>query len=77
MLMSQNEWVPISMGNSSCNYWRAIHALPAEYKCLINKTEQSIYRYLLGFYLTTFSAPPQILAASTVTSFNSRNENDG
>ena len=31
-----------------------------------NKTEQSIYECLLGFVLTTFSAPPQILAASTV-----------
>ena len=42
------------------------HALPAEYKCLqSNKTEQSIYECLLGFVLT-FSAPPQILAASTV-----------
>ena len=38
-----------------------------------NKTEQSIYECLLGFCLTTFSAPPQILAASTVF-FNSRNE---
>ena len=28
-----------------------------------NKTEQSIYECLLGFCLTTFSAPPQILAA--------------
>ena len=32
----------------------------------VNKTEQSIYECLLGFVLTTFSAPPQILAASTV-----------
>ena len=31
-----------------------------------HKTEQSIYECLLGFCLTTFSAPPQILAASTV-----------
>ena len=39
------------------------------------KTEQSIYECLLGFVLTTFSAPPQILAASTVFSLpNSRNE---
>ena len=28
------------------------------------KTEQSIYECLLGFCLITFSAPPQILAAS-------------
>ena len=34
---------------------------------VIIRTEQSIYRCLLGFcFLTTFSAPPQILAASTV-----------
>ena len=39
------------------------------------KTEQSIYECLLGFCLTTFSAPPQILAASTVFLLpNSRNE---
>ena len=45
-----------------------------EYKCS-NKTEQSIYECLLGSVLTTFSAPPQILAASTVFLLpNSRNE---
>ena len=38
------------------------------------KTEQSIYECLLGFCLTTFSAPPQILAASLISSANSRNE---
>ena len=38
------------------------------------KTEQSIYECLLGFCLTTFSAPPQILAASTVSSAQFRNE---
>ena len=43
------------------------HALPAEYKCLkSNKTEQSILRMFAVSVLTTFSAPPQILAASTV-----------
>ena len=40
---------------------------------LSNKTEQSIYECLLVSVLTTFSAPPQILAASTVSP-NSRNE---
>ena len=30
------------------------------------QTEQSIYECLLVSVLTTFSAPPQILAASTV-----------
>ena len=55
------------------------HALPAEYKCLkSNKTEQSIYECLLGSVLTTFSAPPQILAS--IDSFllpNSKRRNDG
>ena len=31
-------------------------------------SEQSIYECFMGFVLTTFSAPPQILAASTVSS---------
>ena len=40
-----------------------------------NKTEQSIYECLLGFcFCLTFSAPPQILAASTVLLPNFRNE---
>ena len=38
------------------------------------KPEQSIYECLLGFCLTTFSAPPQILAASTVSSAQFGNE---
>ena len=44
------------------------HALPAEYKMPKNnkKTEQSIYECLLGFCFNNISAPPQILAASTV-----------
>ena len=42
------------------------HALPAEYKCSVNKTEQSIYECLLGFCFNNIFAPPQILAASTV-----------
>ena len=41
---------------------------------LSNKTEQSIYECLLGFCLT-FSAPPQILAASdSFSSAHPRNE---
>ena len=41
--------LPISMGNS-CNIVKTgVYALPAEYKCLSNKTEQSIYECLLGF----------------------------
>ena len=55
--------VPVSTGN------RAITSNYAEYassdKCLRIKTEQTIYECLLGFVLTTFSAPPQTLAAST------------
>ena len=47
ILMSSADRLPISMG-SSVQLW-AIHALPAEYKCLSNKTEQSIYECLLGF----------------------------
>ena len=40
-----------------------------------NKTEQSIYVMFAGFLLlTTFSAPPQILAASIQALPNSRNE---
>ena len=45
-----------------------------------NKTEQSIYGMFAGFqgFLTTFSAPPQILAASTVAQFvKRRNDGDG
>ena len=62
------------MGNSAIIVSNT-HALPAEYKCLSNKTEQSIYECCWVLFLTTFSAPPQILAESD--SFllpNSRNE---
>ena len=77
--LCKNNWkeprsILMSSADKSCPYrWAThaiivsnTHALPAEYKCLSNKTEQSIYECLLGFCLTTFSAPPQILAASTV-----------
>ena len=50
--------------------------IPAEYKCL-NLTNQTIHlRMFAGFlFLSLFSAPPQILAASTVFLLpNSRNE---
>ena len=51
------------------------HALPAEYKCLKYKTEQSIYECLPVSVLTTFSAPPQILLHRQFSSLpNSRNE---
>ena len=41
-------------------------ALPAEYKCLSNKTGNPFTNVCWVSVLTTFSAPPQILAASTV-----------
>ena len=57
--------LPISMGNS-CNYCRAIHALPAG-KYTNNKNRAICLRMFCWVsVLTTFSAPPQILAASTV-----------
>ena len=56
----------------------ASHALPAEYKCLSNKTEQSIWMFAGFSVLTAFSAPPQILAASTVSSAQfQKRRNDG
>ena len=43
-----------------------------------NKTEQSIYECLLGFCFNNISAPPQILAASTVSSAQfQKRRNDG
>ena len=51
----------------------AIHALPAEYKCLSNKTEQSIYECLLGFcFNNIFCAATNFIAS--IASPNSRNE---
>ena len=66
ILMSSADRVALIDGQLMQLLWKNnTHALPADYKCLSNKTEQSIYRCLLEFCLT-FSAPPQILAASTV-----------
>ena len=73
ILMSGADGVPISLGNSLIIVSNTC-ALPAEYKCLSNKPNAIIYECLLGFCLTTFSAPPQILAASTVSSAQFRNE---
>ena len=42
------------------------HALPAEYKCLKVKPSNPFTNVCWVSVLTTFSAPPQILAASTV-----------
>ena len=54
---------------------QAIHALPAEYKCLkIIKPSNPFTNVCWVSVLTTFSAPPQILAASTVSSAQFRNE---
>ena len=53
---------------------RTITALPAEYKCFkVIKPSNPFTNVCWVSVLTTFSAPPQILAASTV-SLNSRNE---
>ena len=40
--------------------------LPAEYKCLKDKPSNPFTNVCWVSVLTTFSAPPQILAASTV-----------
>ena len=58
--------LPISMGNS-CNYCEQYTALPAEYKMpkVIKLSNPFTYVCWVSV-LTTFSAPPQILAASTV-----------
>ena len=55
------------------------HALPAEYKCLkSNKTDNPFTNVCWVSVLTTFSAPPQILAASTVSSAQfQKRRNDG
>ena len=66
--------LPISMGNS-CNYCEHNSAaLPAEYKCSVIKPSNPFTNVCWVSVLTTFSAPPQILAASTVSRSNSRNE---
>ena len=40
------------------------------------KMSSTMFECLLGFCLTTFSAPPQILAIDSFLLPNSRNEND-
>ena len=53
--------LPISMGNYAIIV--STHTRFQRSKCLCwDKTEQSIYERLLVSVLTTFSAPPQILA---------------
>ena len=60
------------MGNS-CNYCE--HILRFQRR-MPKVTNRAIHLRMFAVVLTTFSAPPQILAASTVFSFlpNSRNE---
>ena len=50
------------------------HALPAEYKCQVIKPGNPFTNVCWVSVLTTFSAPPQILAASTVFFCQFRNE---
>ena len=51
------------------------HALPAEYKCSkVIKLSNPFTNVCWVSVLTTFSAPPQILAASTASSAQFRNE---
>ena len=57
--------LPISMGNS-CNYCEQYTRASAEYKCLVQNRAISFTNVCWVSVLTTFSALPQILAASTV-----------
>ena len=67
--------LPISMGNLMAIIVSNTHALPAEYKCFkVIKPSNPFTNVCWVSVLTTFSAPPQILAASTVFLPNSRNE---
>ena len=51
------------------------HALPAEYKCQSNKTEQSIYECLLGFcFNNIFCAATNFGCIDSFLLPNSRNE---
>ena len=51
------------------------HALPAEYKCSVNKTEQSIYECLLGFcFNNIFCAATNFGCIDSFLLPNSRNE---
>ena len=67
--------LPISMGNSFRNIVGNTSALPAEYKCLSNKTEQSIYECLLGFcFNNIFCAATNFGCIDSFLLPNSRNE---
>ena len=66
VLMSSVDRVGPSMGNS-CNYVLT-HALPAEYSNVkVIKPSNPFTNVCWVSVLTTFSAPPQILAARTVS----------
>ena len=77
ILMSSADRALISMGNS-CNYCIIHTRFQRSINAQSNKTEQSIYECLLGFCFNNISAPPQILAASTVFFFQfQKRRNDG
>ena len=65
ILMSRQIELPISMGNS-CNYCEQYTRASSEYKCSAIKPSNPFTNVCWVSVLTTFSAPPQILAASTV-----------
>ena len=74
ILMSSANELPISMGKTSLIV-ELIHALPAEYKCLKYKTEQSIYECLLGFcFNNIFCAATNFGCIDSFLLPNSRNE---
>ena len=76
ILMSSADRVAhISMGNSVIIGEYNWYALPAEYKCLNNKTEQSIYECLLGFcFNNIFCAATNFGCIDSFLLPNSRNE---
>ena len=74
ILMSSADRVAHIDGQLMQLLW-AIHALPAEYKCLSNKTEQSIYECLLGFcFNNIFCAATNFGCIDSFLLPNSRNE---
>ena len=58
--------IELPIDGNSCTIVSNTHALPAEYKCLVIKPSNPFTNVCWVSVLTTFSAPPQILAASTV-----------
>ena len=74
ILMSSADRVAHIDGQLMQLLW-AIHALPAEYKCLKSiKPSNPFTNVCWVSVLTTFSAPPQILAIGSFLLPNSRNE---